>query len=261
MEKKPKPRKRVTEPSFDDTTRRIYFRREFLKRADVDDPLKLDVYSESDLSPIQVAWELSQEAYDEIQKMNKKGKTVLPRSGWTNLSDSLYPDDDTSVYGREANYGFLEFVYDNGIDRKDKTITVKISLNAQEGDILLDIQYLLDILKQEDKLRPKKERLGLIALKPRDYKNYLKVWDLKKAGKKPRQIVEEIFGIKKPPEYIPAKQLKNYTSEEEEKEKKRYRQAIRAQKNWRSKLHQVRRYHEEAKQIIAEIKRSNKIRP
>ena len=79
----------------------------------------------------------------------------------------------------------------NAINKKEKTITVKIHLDRQEDAIIQDMKYLLDLIK----LQTKMNNLDLSPLKPRwdIYDEYLKVWNLHKEGKTWKQIARQIF--------------------------------------------------------------------
>ncbi|NWG03607.1 MAG: hypothetical protein HXY44_12200 [Syntrophaceae bacterium] len=81
----------------------------------------------------------------------------------------------------------------NAMHKEDKTIQIKIRLNRKKGNILKDINSLIDFIDKEAKYR----KFNLKGLKPHwdEYAKYLRVYDLKKEN--PRltwsDIAKEIF--------------------------------------------------------------------
>jgi hypothetical protein len=75
------------------------------------------------------------------------------------------------------------------MDWKDKTVTVRIHLDRQEKSIIHDVRLLLRCIKEA-------AGLGLSPLKPGDWGAFdrcFKVHDLRRSGKKWREIAEIVF--------------------------------------------------------------------
>jgi len=79
----------------------------------------------------------------------------------------------------------------DGVDQKDKTITIKIHLDRKKQDIMKGVEYLLNTLKKEAKYFGKDFKRPKPHLDK--YEKYLKVYDLRKEGKSWRQIACEVF--------------------------------------------------------------------
>jgi hypothetical protein len=110
----------------------------------------------------------------------------------------------------------------NAVHKEDKTIQIKIRLNRKKGNILKDINSLIDFIEEEAKYR----KFNLKGLKPHwdEYEKYLRVYDLKKGN--PRltwsEIAKEIFPDEVEKHVSPHKQQIKMLVTQTAKDKVRY---------------------------------------
>ena len=140
-----------------DIEKRIHYKKEFLKRGGENNFIALDALSQGMLSPIEI-----------VSKKNLPGLNL----SW------------------DGKYAVGELAY-NAVDKRTKTIIIKIHLDQQETAIIQDIQYLLDLIKLHAKL----DRLDLSAKRTQwdDLDKVLKVWDLHDEKKSWREIAKEVL--------------------------------------------------------------------
>jgi hypothetical protein len=88
----------------------------------------------------------------------------------------------------------ISFLTLNAVNKKDRTITIKIHLDRQKEDIKNDLEFLLKLLALEAKMFDLD--IG-ISKKPQwdIYDKYLQVYDMKKANPKMEwsEIAKEVF--------------------------------------------------------------------
>jgi hypothetical protein len=160
---------KILKPSFfKDQKKRIKYRQKSIERSKeyqemsgMEKRVFLDSLSELELSPVEI---------------------IHPKNNSVNLAWYLHATDLHSV-------GFLLF---EAMNKKDKTVTIKIHLDRQEVEIIQDVKFLLNRIKRVGKLKV----VDLSPLKHHQdaFNRCFKVHDLKQSGKKWREIAKIICG-------------------------------------------------------------------
>ena len=115
---------------------------------------------------------------------------IKHKDGWYGLNYRELPIDPEME----------EFLKIHAVEKEEKTVIVKIRLDRKKDDIVRDIKFLLELLREEAQIYG----VDLKAKKPRwrdrVYDDYLRVFDLKKAN--PRMEWSEIAKMVFPGEVI-----------------------------------------------------------
>jgi hypothetical protein len=190
--------------SEDDLNQRAYYRREFCHR----NPERKKQLIEEEESLKRLIIGQGTDAFTELKERLEKVSDEL-------LDYEFPATDISSIKVKSREFGDLWYYHNykeipirpehehvatiHCVDPEDQTIIVKISLDREKGDIIKDINSLLDLLKKEGKTYG----LNLMSTKRRKtkeadsvfekYDTYLEVWDMVNERVRKRKPLRDIF--------------------------------------------------------------------
>jgi hypothetical protein len=193
-----------THISDDDLNLRAYYRKEFCNR---NPDRKNELMEEEERLRRQII-EQGADASPELEERLKKVSDELldyefPKMDFSSIKIKSREFEDLWYYHNykeiplQAEHEHVATIH--CVDPEDKTIIVKISLDREKGDIIKDINSLLDLLKKEGKTNG----LDLMSTKRRKtkeadsvfekYDTYLEVWDMVNEKVKEGKPLRDIF--------------------------------------------------------------------